>query len=354
MYIKSLCLKNFRNFSGSVIDFSEGINVLYGDNAQGKTNIIEAVWLFSSCKSFRTNNERELINNDSQSASSLGVFARNGREYKAEFRLNREKRREIYLNGIKVKPKEIIGKFTSIMFYPELLGLIKNGPDERRRFLDFSICQLKPAFYDILQEYTRVLLQRNRLLKNDMQTELYTLDIWDQKLAGLSAAISETRMQYLQKLDGFTKKIHSEISAGKEELSLEYITKNKSYSEEEVLSLLRRERERDLRLGYTSVGCHKDDFGVDINGKSARIFGSQGQQRSCVMSLKLAEAEIINRVYGEYPLILLDDVLSELDETRREFIIEKITGKQVIITTCEKIDFSLNSHAIKVEKGSVV
>ena len=313
MYIKSLYLKNFRNFSDSTINFSDGINVLYGDNAQGKTNIIEAVWLFSSCKSFRTNNERELINNDSSTANTFGVFARNGREYKAEFRLNREKRREIYLNGIKVKPKEIIGKFNSVMFYPELLGLIKNGPDERRKFLDFSICQIKPAFYDILHEYNRVLAQRNRLLKGDNRPDISVLEVWDLKLSKLSALISKTRMEYLKKLDVFTKKLHSEISAGKEELSLEYLTKNISYGEDEVLSLLKKELDRDLHLGYTSVGCHKDDFEVGINGQSARIFGSQGQQRSCVMSLKLAEAEIINRLYGEYPLILLDDVLSELD-----------------------------------------
>lgn len=339
MYIKKIELENYRNIFSLSLDLNPGVNVFVGDNAQGKTNIIESIWLFSACKSFRTTNERDMIMSDKENSVVTGTFEKNGRDYKAEIKLSRQKRREITLNGIKVRPKELLGQFASVLFFPEHLSLIKDGPEERRKFLDFSISQIKPRYYDILAEYNKVIAQRNRLLK-DEYPDIGVLDIYDMKAAKLSCIISKTRSTYTAKLEQKAKDVMAEISGGKEILSLGYETEATSFSEAEMLEILRKNRETDLRVGYTSVGAHKDDLRIYINDMEAKNFASQGQQRSCVMSMKLAEAEMLYELYGEYPLILFDDVFSELDMYRKNYITEKIRGKQVIVTTCdERFDF---------------
>ncbi len=350
MFIKNITLEGYRNIDSLSLDLSPGVNVFLGDNAQGKTNIIESIWLFSAFKSFRTNEDRDMIMNGKESCRVRGRFESGERDYVCRIELSRIKRRQIDLNGIKVKPKEVLGKFTSVLFFPEHLTLIKGGPELRRKFLDFSICQIKPQFFDKLSEYSKIIAQRNRLLKSEMP-DMGVLDVYDEKTAVLSALISKTRSTYCARLEEKAKPIMYEISSGEEDLRLEYQSAEPEFSPEKMLLMLKNGRENDLRLGYTGCGAHKDDLCIYINGQDAKNFASQGQQRSCVMSMKLGEAQLLNEMYGEYPLILFDDVFSELDKNRKNYITNKIKGKQVIITTCDgDFDFE-NARIFRVKGG---
>lgn len=350
MRLISLELNGFRNIKASRVVFDEGVNILCGKNAQGKTNIIEAVRFFSECRSFRGASEKEIIRSGDTAANVTAEFEKENRVQTAQVRFFTEKRREIYLNGGKVQPKELIGKFNSVLFYPEQLTLIKNGPDNRRRFTDVSVCQIRPVYYSLLVQFTRVLAQRNALLKSG---DVRTLDIWDERFAKLSFLVTKTRENYISKLEKYSAPIASEISGGKEELKLRYVHSCYAENESEIFDMLVKNRERDRELGYTSVGAHKDDFETYLNDKNVKIYGSQGQQRSCVMAFKLAEAEIIGEVCDEYPLILLDDVFSELDTDRRNYITERIVGKQVIITSCDPIPSLTDANLIHVENGGI-
>lgn len=350
MFLRSLDLTSFRNIESAHVVFDEGVNILCGDNAQGKTNIMEAIRFFSECRSFRGASDKELILSDHKFANILAEFEKNDRTQSAEVRFFSEKRREIYLNESKVLPKEFMGNLNSVLFYPEQLTLIKNGPDNRRRFMDVSVCQIRPVYYTLLSQFTRVLQQRNALLKSG---DLLTLDIWDERFAKLSFLVTKTRENYISRLESFAAPVANEISGGAEMLKLKYVPSFEASDENELLSELEKNRERDKELGYTSVGAHKDDFETYLNGKNVKIYGSQGQQRSCVMSFKLAEAEILAETTGEYPLILLDDVFSELDIGRRNYITGKILGKQVIITSCEPILSLPDAKLIPVKNGKV-
>jgi DNA replication and repair protein RecF len=350
MILKSLELKNFRNIPYAKAEFEDGVNILYGKNAQGKTNIMEAIRFFTECRSFRGANDRELIISGETKAEITAVFEKDGREQTAQVRFDAEKRRELYLNGAKTIPKEFIGTFNTVLFYPEQLSLIKNGPDNRRKFVDISICQLRPVYYSLLSRFSRTLQQRNALLKSG---DIRTLDIWDERFAKLSFLVTKTRENYISRLEIPSAASVKEISGGKEELSLKYIPSFQAEDEEEIFCELEKNREKDGELGYTSVGAHKDDFETYLNGKNVKIYGSQGQQRSCVMAFKLAEAEITGETRGEYPLILLDDVFSELDTERRDYITGKIMGKQVIITSCDPITRIDGAKKIYVESGTV-
>lgn len=359
MYLRELSLENFRNVEKEKLEFFDGVNVLYGKNAQGKTNIIEAVWLFSAMKSFRSAKDADFIKKGCDFFDIGCVFEKKERTVNGEIRLFNGKRREIYKNGAKVTAGEMVGEINAVLFHPEHLSLIKNGPELRRKFLDTAICQIKPGFYRVLNEYAKVMAQRNFLLRSERADMLETVDSWDMKLAKLGGIITNTRKTYLEKLITFAEKTVDEISSGKEKMSAVFQSvsgeKTVSAAEEEkaLYAALKESFETDRRLTYTSEGCHRDDFTVFINSDPAKIYGSQGQQRSLVMALKLAEADICEEYNDEYPVMLFDDVFSELDALRKAYITESIKDKQVIITSCEKADFSGNALYFNVENGKV-
>lgn len=360
MIFKEIELYNFRNIKKEKIYLKDGVNIFYGDNAQGKTNIIESMWLFSSMKSFRGAKDIDFIKNDCDESEIKCVFERNGRDIRENLHFYREKRKEIYKNNVKVKSSEIIGQINTVLFYPEHLSLIKSGPEIRRKFLDTAICQIKPQFFKVLNEYTKVLIQRNYLLRSGRKDMIETVETWDKKLSKLGAIITHTRKTYLEKLISISSKTVNEISSGKENITSVY----SSFGKENILSVNEEEKilfeklkenfYEDVNLQYTSEGSHRDDFTLYINGNTAKIYGSQGQQRSIVMALKLAEADICNEYNEEYPVMLFDDIFSELDSLRKAYITENIKNKQVIVTTCEKIDFFDNAKYFNVVNGRIL
>ena len=352
MILKSVALRDYRNFTLETVDFCEGSNIISGKNAQGKTNLIESVWLFTSGRSFRTPNEKEFIRNGCEAASISAVFHGHGRDYEAELKFFANKTKQIQINGIKVKQCEMLGKFPAVMFFPEQLSLIKSGPDVRRKFLDMSISQIKPRYYSVLSEYNRVLAQKNHLLKNPRGADLDTLEIWNARQAKLSAIISNTRRTYCEKLTRNALPYLSEISGETEALTVEYITSGETSDEYELYKKICSLKNEEIESGYSQIGAHKDDFDLFINGSSSRRFASQGQQRSIVLCLKLAEADMMEEVLGEYPLLLFDDVLSELDDQRKEFITNRIKGRQVIITSCDVPD-GVGDKILWVENGKI-
>ena len=353
MILKSNALRDYRNFTSEKVEFCEGSNIISGKNAQGKTNLMESVWLFTSGRSFRTPNEKEFIRNGCDSASVTGVFSRNGRDYEAELRFFDTKTKQIHINGIKVKQGEMLGKFPAVLFFPEQLSLIKSGPDVRRKFLDMSISQIKPRYYEVLAEYNRVLAQKNHLLKNADGANIDTLEIWNARQAKLSSIISNTRRTYCEKLTGNALKYLAEISGDTETLTAEYTVSGETNDEYELFEKICKLKSEEIHSGYSQIGAHKDDFDLFINGNSSRRFASQGQQRSIVLCLKLAEADMIEEAHGEYPLLLFDDVLSELDEQRKDFITNRIKGKQVIITSCDVPD-GVGDKVLRIEQGKII
>lgn len=364
MLAKSLELTNFRNIKNARLDFDNGVNIIFGENAQGKTNIIEALWFFSVGKSFRASKEKEVINFDADFSKIQLDFFSNGRDNTFKIEIPKTGRKAILLNDIALKKvSEIAGNFTSVLFSPEHLTLVKDGPSERRRFMDYALCQLKPRYISLLLEYGKVLEQRNWALKQSFSdSSLYdTLDIWDEKAAKTGSEIIFKRNEFINLALILAKEEHFKLSSGAEELNLKYIwsgdfepnDKNEIY--EFLLKAYKENRKQEIREGISLFGPHRDDIGITLNGYPARHYGSQGQQRSCVLSLKTAEAGLIYNEYGEYPLFLLDDVLSELDTNRQRYIIEKIKDRQVIITCCEAARFeNINgSKTFLIDKGQL-
>lgn len=344
MIIKKLEFTNFRNLDNAAIIPHNKINVIYGKNAQGKTNLLEAVWMFKGVRSFRGAKDSELVNFN-KNFSSIGLeFFSEERDQTAKIEIKNGKR-EAYLNDVKKSvPSQLIGKINCIVFSPEHLSLIKDGPSLRRKFIDGAICGFLPRYAVILSRYNKILNQRNALLKDiKFHSELeLTLDIWDEKLASIGALIIYERIKYINMLKEKAAIFHKGISENKEELELKYNCSFKIEDKNDVkniensfLKKLSKSRKDDLYLKYTTVGPHRDDIDIIINNISARNFASQGQQRCAVLSLKIAEATIADEINGEKPVILLDDVLSELDSERQNFLINKTENWQVFITCCE-------------------
>jgi DNA replication and repair protein RecF len=356
MIANKLKMVDFRNIKEETILFSDGVNILCGENAQGKTNILEALWFFSSGKSFRATREKDVIHFNQPITKLSLEYETRQRENSLEMNIPRAGKKEIFINGVKTKKQsELVGSFTSVLFSPEHLTLIKDGPNERRRFIDFAMCQLKPRYLMLLSEYLKLLERRNATLKMAAfdKTIYDTLDIWDEKLSACGSELIVYRNEFVKSISAYAYKNHFELSGGLEELFVKYIWFGgfEPIDKEEVrqifLEQLKNHRENDIRDGNTAVGPHRDDIEILINGFPARIFASQGQQRSAVLSLKIAEAEQLFNEYGEEPVLLLDDVLSELDAKRQEFIIKKIENKQVILTCCEPERF------VNLTKGKV-
>lgn len=368
MFISKLKLINFRNYSGLEIMLHDKLNIFIGNNAQGKTNIIESIYLAGFGKSFRTNKDKELIkiNNDRAYVKIEGQ-KRYG-EISIELRLWDNKNKEIKTNGISLtKLSELLGNINVVIFSPEDLKLIKGGPSERRRFIDREISHINKKYYYNIMSYNKVLLQRNNLLKNIAynRTLLKTMDIWNDKLVEYGTGVILKRIEFTDRLNSLSRLMHRRITDGKEDLEVRYLSNlkvNSKTTSEEIYKIfktkLEMKLENDIKRGFTTVGPHKDDLGIYINDDDIRIFGSQGQQRTAALSLKLSEIEIIKAEIGEYPILLLDDVMSELDINRQKFLIKSLKNVQTFITITEipesMVPIVKNGNIYKISKGSVI
>lgn len=351
MYIKSLDLKNFRNYEEEKIEFCPEKNIIYGSNGQGKTNIIEALYFLQTGRSYRCTKEKEVIKFGEEYARIEAEFIKNEIKNNALFFISDKK--SVKLNGVNIdRLSEIIGNINIVIFTPDHLNLIKEGPSVRRNFLDSFISQLKKSYFKNLVSYYKVLKQRNNILKKKNKDMLSTISVWDEKLAELSVSICEMRQNIIEKIN---EKINN-VTLAKEKLELVYIPgiKGDFKDKENIINQLQQGIDRDMEYGMTMTGPHRDDFEIYLDGNNIKKYGSQGQQRSCVLKLKLCECEIIKEKTGEMPPILLDDILSELDEERRHLFIENIKDTQVIITCTDK-DFlkGMDGYYFKVENGKV-
>lgn len=341
MVVQELSFDGFRNLKTGNIRPVPGVNIVYGNNAQGKTNLLEAFWLFTGGRSFRGAKDGETVAFGRDKATLRMKFTAEEREQEAEITI--EKKRSVTLNGISHPLSGLAGHFCAVVFSPVHLSLIKGSPEERRRFLDAAYCQLRPGYIRILSDYQKTLTQRNALIKAMRQNggSRQELEIWNEKLAKTGAQVFAARSAYVRKLSAHAAEVYAGFSGGKEPLTICYrsaagnenTTARQVY--ENLLSQLKNNIETDMAVGFTTVGPHRDDLEIGISGLSSRIYASQGQQRSAVLSLKLAEASVLREVTGEQPIALLDDVMSELDVYRQDYILNQLHGWQVFLTCCD-------------------
>lgn len=357
MIIESIELKNYRNYRELHMDFSPGTNILYGDNAQGKTNILEAVYVCSTTKSHRGSRDRELIRFEEEESHIKLNVRRDDVPYRIDMHLKKNRAKGIAINGIPIKKaSELFGIVNVVFFSPEDLDIIKRSPAERRRFLDLELCQLDKLYVHSLIQYNKVLLQRNKLLKELVFRPEYeaTLDVWDVQLIQYGRELIRCRKQFVEQLNDMVKKTHRQLSGGREELLLKYEPNAEEGLFEQKLAM---NRELDQKLKTTNTGPHRDDICFLIDGADIRRFGSQGQQRTAALSLKLSEIELVRQIIKDYPILLLDDVLSELDGGRQQQLLSGIRHIQTMITCTGLEDFVNNRFPIdrvyKVVKGSV-
>lgn len=356
MYINKIKLQNFRNYNEQEINLNKSINVFYGDNAQGKTNILEAIFLCTFGKSFRTNKEKELIKLGKDNANVIIEYEKKDRDGKISISISDKK--QILVNGIKIKKlSELFGNINIVIFTPDDINILKGGPALRRRFLDMMIGQLKPNYVYILNMYIKTLEQRNnylRQIKEENKPE-NLLDIWDEKLIEYADIIYKYRKEFIDKIKKKINIIHKKITDEKEEINIQYISNCES---KEVYSeLLKQRRKLDIIKGFTTKGIHRDDFEIYINNKELSIYGSQGQNRTAILSLKLSELQVIYDEIEEEPILLLDDFMSELDINRRKNFLNNINNTQVIITCAEKIEFlkeNVDYCLYQVKEGEII
>ncbi len=358
MIVERFFCENFRNLKNIEIEPCPNINLIYGQNAQGKTNLLEGLWLFTGLRSFRGTKDAELKSIDcgENDRTKLGLrFFGGERHQEAEILI--EKKRKAFLNGVELKKSaELSEHCHAIIFSPDDLTVIKEGPQERRRFLNTAICEVYPAYSELLKKYNRVLQQRNSLLKDlRYRDTMYTfLEDYEKVLASYGAKIIYTRKRYLEKISKYLPEIYNGLSGRREEIFMRYETAAED-TEEAIFEIFKKNRAEDILNGSTSVGPHRDDLSFTVNGLDVRKFGSQGQQRSVILSLKLSEAEMLKNVSGEQPIALLDDVMSELDPLRQDYILNHIKNWQVFVTLCDP--FSIKrlkaGRTFHVEKGTV-
>ena len=348
MFVESVELKNYRNYEELHMEFDPGTNVLYGDNAQGKTNVLESVYLCATTKSHRGSKDKEIIRFSQDESHIKMMIRKDGVPYRIDMHLKKNKTKGIAINGLPIRrASELFGIVNVVFFSPEDLNIIKNGPAERRRFVDLELCQLNRLYVHALAQYNRTLIQRNRLLKElSFKPELLdTLDIWDMQLASFGKDVIKSRREFADPLNELIRDIHSHLSGGREELVIRY---EPNTEENELEAALKRSRETDLRQRTTMAGPHRDDLSFVVNGIDIRRFGSQGQQRTAALSLKLAEIELVKKLVKDYPVLLLDDVLSELDSRRQEHLLSGIKHIQTIIT-CTGLD-DLVTHSFHIDR----
>lgn len=367
MRVDSLVLEHFRNISEMEFFPVSGVNVIFGENAQGKTNLLEAIWLFTGMKSFRNTKEKDLISFGQPRARMELSYFNDSREQTAEILIQEKKK--VSIGGISYPSSSALcGEFLGVIFSPGHLNLIKGSPAERRKFLNTALCQIKPTYTANLTKFNRILQQRNMLLKDiPYHSELLdTLEIWDETFSSLSASLIFSRKEYLGEMKGFLEDFYGGIAGGKEQISLSYFSSSdkplegqtKEELREEISLLLKETRKEDLLSGCTAIGPHRDDLVIELNHLPVKTFGSQGQQRSCALSLKMAEAAIVHQKTGKQPVALLDDVMSELDQSRQDFLLNHIEGWQVFITCCEPSHILLsktenNGNLFQMKEGKL-
>ena len=358
MKVKNLEVEAFRNLKNFNFIPCDTVNIICGDNAQGKTNLLEAIWLFTGSRSFRATRERDFLPHDRENAGLSFDFYSGGREQNASVRWASGKR-QIMLNGIKQDNfSDFSGVFCGVIFSPDHLSLVKDGPENRRQMIDTSLTQAYPKYSLALSNYQKALKQRNTLLKDlkEHPSLIDLLGLWDDHVVEYGGYISALRDRYIRRLAVYAEEIYGGISGGKEKFNLEYIPSygkinSDGFELEDFRDALRQSledsRAEDLKFGVTNTGPQRDDIDIQINDLSARNFGSQGQQRSSVLAIKLAECMILEEQNGESPVIMLDDVMSELDHNRRSYLLNKLSGKQVVITCCDMSAFD------NLEKGKI-
>lgn len=370
MQCKRIEVDNFRNIAHASVDFSPHVNLLIGDNAQGKTNLLEAISLMAIGKSFRGARDADMIRFGQSSASVRLDYADELRDMRLCATLMEGRRRKMEQNGLAVtKMTDLVGGLRVVLFCPEHLSLIKSGPELRRNFLDVAISQLKPVYMSALQRYNKILKERNRLLKNaaedasSLATLKDTIDIWSAQLAHEGATIARYRVRYIEKINESAAEVFADMTGGGEVPSFSYEGSchmecpeaylDATAVEKKLYELLSAAHAREIGAGYTLWGPHKDDIDIKLNGVCARTFASQGQQRSLALAMKLAEGEISKHACGDYPVFLFDDVQSELDSHRRDYLVNRICDKQVILTTCEPSEMERMTEAkvIRVKGG---
>ncbi|MCI8455456.1 MAG: DNA replication/repair protein RecF [Lachnospiraceae bacterium] len=343
MFIESIELLNYRNYDTLHMNFHEGTNVLYGDNAQGKTNILEAIYVCSTTKSHRGSRDKEIVRFGQEESHIKMLVKKDGIPHRIDMHLKKNRPKGVAVNGIPIrKASELFGIVNVIFFSPEDLNLIKNGPAERRRFVDLELCQLDRLYVHNLVQYNRVVVQRNRLLKEiDFHPSLEeTLSVWDEQLMRYGKELIRIRASFIRNLNDLLYEIHFHLSGEREDLSIWYEPNVQIESFEESLA---KNRPQELRQRLTLTGPHRDDLNFIINGTDIRKYGSQGQQRTAALSLKLAEIELVKKTVKDYPILLLDDVLSELDSKRQEHLLSEINRIQTVIT-CTGLDEFVNSR----------
>lgn len=361
MIIKSLELENFRNYSGLSISFDSGTNILYGDNAQGKTNILESIYLSATTKSHKGSKDKDVINFNAEEAHIRTYVIKDNLENRVDMHLRKNKSKGIAINGQKIKKAaDLLGLLNVVFFSPEDLSIIKEGPAQRRHFADIELCQLDSFYLYNLNNYNKIINQRNKLLK-DLQFNpnlRETLFIWDSQLVSYGSKIIERRASFVSQLNEIIYDIHLRLSGGKEEIKIIYEPDVELCDFEKKI---KESNDRDIKLKQTTTGPHRDDFSFVSNGIDIRKFGSQGQQRTAALSLKLSEIELVKKITKDAPLLLLDDVLSELDSSRQNHLLNSIGDIQTIIT-CTGLEefinnrFEINkifnvSNAVVIEKN---
>ena len=358
MYISSLELADFRNIVSLHMDFSRGTNILYGENAQGKTNILESLYIISTTKSHRGVRDRDMIRFGREESHIRSMVMKGGIDYRIDMHLRKNKSKGIAINGQRIrKASELIGLLHIVFFSPEDLGIVKNGPAERRRFMDMELCQLDASYLHNLNQYNKTVENRNRLLRDMYQfPDLKdTLSIWDAQLVIYGNKIIESRRAFITDLNEIVGGIHAKLSGDREHLTIRYEPNAETGDFEEKLL---RSRERDIHMKMTSVGPHRDDFSFMDDETDLRRYGSQGQQRTCALSLKLSEIDLVKKAIGHSPVLMMDDVLSELDSGRQNYLLGTIGGIQTFIT-CTGLDEFVNNRfkidqVFRIESGTCV
>ncbi len=357
MYIKSIELNGYRNYKNVIVYFDKGTNILYGDNAQGKTNILESIFMCATTKSHKGAKDKEVIGFEENEAKITLYLEKFGDEIKIDMLLRKDKSKIVAVNGSKIKKAtELLGILNVVLFSPEDLSIIKNGPSERRRFIDMELCQLDSIYLYNLSKYNKIVEQRNKLIKDSyLNNELIdTISIWDMQLVSYGKLIIEKRRKFIEELNEIIGKVHSKLTDNKEKLEIHYEPDVEPENFEKVLN---KNRLKDIKYKITGAGPHRDDFSFLVNNIDIRKYGSQGQQRTAALSLKLSEIEIVKKVTGHVPVLLMDDVLSELDSSRQNYLLNIIGDIQTIIT-CTGLDDFINNNfkinkVIKVVKGTV-
>lgn len=345
MLVENIKLKNFRNIENAELSFDSRMNVISGENAQGKTNIIEALWLFCGAKSFRNSKDSSFIRFGESKGKTETEFVFRNIKHTAEMHFS-EKRTAVLDNKPLKNPSELAGTFNAVVFSPSDLSLVQDGPDKRRRFLDISIGQLYPNYISVLRSYSRAIMQRNKIIKDyryDPSVSIM-LDVFESEINEQGKKIIDYRKKFLERINKYVPEIFSGLSCGREEIMALYVARTDGIL---LADELKKSRKEDSFSGVTSCGPHRDDIELLINGISARNYGSQGQKRSVAISLKLASLNVINEISGEYPICLLDDVMSELDEKRQEYILNCVRDWQTFITCCDP------SNATRLSGGKV-